>query len=52
MTGEKGLEVLLLLRYATALVAAVAPTEHICTGIYQERYLTRVKPRRRGPGFL
>ena len=38
MTGEKGMEVLLLLLYVTALVAAVAPIEQICTGICQERY--------------
>ena len=41
MTEEMGVEVLLLLRYrdVAALVVAVAPTEHICTGIYQERYI-------------
>ena len=39
MTGEMGVEVLLLLRYVAALVAAVAPTEHISTGIYPARYI-------------
>ena len=33
-----GVEVLLLLRCVTALVAAVAPTEHICTDIFLARY--------------
>ena len=37
MTEEMGVEVLLLLWYVAALVAAVAPTERICTGIYPAR---------------
>ena len=38
MTGEMGVEVLLVW-YMAALVAAVAPTKHICTGIYPARYI-------------
>ena len=39
MMGKMRVEVLLLLRYVAALVAAVASTEHICTGIYPARYI-------------
>ena len=35
--GGDGVEVLLLLRHVTVLVAIVAPIEHVCTGIYLAR---------------